>query len=256
MPWVPGPSGEEDGAGECWGPCPPSACRRWVRPSVERRLGCRVGTQYPPRPARGRGALTGGEGVELHHGEEAAHGAVEGVQGPRRADTRGQPAGLGRRGERQALRRAEGPAVRRARPPQGQGQGQPQAQQGRQEAGRTHHGVGRWAAGRPDGAQAAESAGRARGRPCILHQPPSRCSRNRPDRFGLPGHPPGARPGQGRRPGLGVGFGGWGAGPGPDPLPAAWGGSLGALFPPQVLLGGLPPELGGEGTSVPLGYLG
>lgn len=53
-----------------------------------------------------------------------------------------------------------------------------------------------------------------------------------------------------------MGFVGWGAGPGPDPLPGAWGGSLGALSLTQMLLGGLPPELGGEGTSVPLGYLG
>lgn len=55
MPWVPGPSGEQDGAGECWGPCPPSACRRWVRPSVEE-IRVQSGDPIPAeaRPGEGR----------------------------------------------------------------------------------------------------------------------------------------------------------------------------------------------------------
>lgn len=33
-----GASEEEDGGGESWGPCPPSGCRGWARPAVDRRL--------------------------------------------------------------------------------------------------------------------------------------------------------------------------------------------------------------------------
>lgn len=223
-----------------------------AHPTVERGRGVGWGRNNSQRLPRGGGALTSGEGVQLHHGEEAAHGAIEGVQGTRRADARGQPRRPGRRGECQAVHRAEGPAVRGPQPRQSQGQ--PQAQQGRQEAWRAHHGVGPVGcrAGRSR-TQAAERAGGARGRPCILHQPRSHSSQNRPDRFGLPIYlgagPPGALEGQGRRPGVG--------GQGQvRTRPHGLGWDPGCPLPSPDPPGRATSELGRGGTSIVLYYLG
>lgn len=76
-------------------------------------------------PLGGEGTLTCREGVKLNHGEESSHGAIEGVQGPRRADTRGCRFCPGHRSECQVLHAPEGPAV--GCHSSGQAQGQFQA---------------------------------------------------------------------------------------------------------------------------------
>lgn len=80
-------------------------------------------------------ALTCREGVKLNHGEESSHGAIEGVQGPRRANKRGQLSCPGHPSECQVLHAPEGPAVVCHSFGQAQGQSQAQAQQGHHEAG-------------------------------------------------------------------------------------------------------------------------
>lgn len=70
----------------------------------------------------GGGKLTCREGVKLNHGEESSHGAIEGVQGPRRADKRGQLSCPGHRSECQVLHAPEGPAVGCHRSGQAQGE--------------------------------------------------------------------------------------------------------------------------------------
>lgn len=154
----------------------------------------------------GEGTLTRREGVELNYREESSHGAIEGVQGPRCADTRGQPSRPGYRMECQMLCPRQGPAVGCYSSGQAQGQAQAQAQQGYHEAGRARHEFGRVGCTGSGGGQ----RGPAPGRPCILLQPSSlgpRGSTNRPDRFGLWSYQVARRE---RRKGRGGGrIGGW-----------------------------------------------